>query len=208
MAGDAVLGFDVREDWLDGARWLPPERRATYLLREVAKPLSVDRWTWPSPFGPDLSHPSYPAEVRALAFPVADPPSPMLPQVPLFRELAALRAAAPGLVATHGPCRLVAVTGDPGPDRGAVLPAAEPSWSFLGYDVADAGLLSGLSNCGYEEDERAALRARFGQRLNEHHLFAAREDAEAFRGLTDRRVPEHAPFSVYGLWEVARLSRW
>jgi hypothetical protein len=73
---------------------------------------------------------------------------------------------------------------------------------FLGYDVADIGRISGLSNCAYVPDEREALRSEWGPKLNDHHLFTQLEPARAFRRLTDARVPEHAPFYVYGIYTL------
>ncbi len=65
--------------------------------------------------------------------------------------------------------------------------------------MADSGLISGLSNCGYDE-EVTELRQRYGPHLNPHHLFAEREPALQFRRVTSERVLEHAPFFVYGLY--------
>jgi hypothetical protein len=79
--------------------------------------------------------------------------------------------------------------------------AVHATWEFLGFDVAD-GSISGLSNCGYQNDEASALRPAWTPRLNDHGLFQDVVDAAAFRDLTNARVPEHAPFFVYGLWVV------
>ena len=77
-----------------------------------------------------------------------------------------------------------------------------PDWPLLGFDVGDGCLLSGLMNCGYEDDERRALTEEWGSRLNEHHLFRDPGSAFAFRLPSNRRVAEHAPFFVYGLWLI------
>ena len=37
----------------------------------------------------------------------------------------------------------------------------------------------------------------------EWHLFGNPEDATAFAVVTARRVPEHAPFFVYGIYRLA-----
>lgn len=86
--------------------------------------------------------------------------------------------------------------------RIAVTRTAESiqGWSLLGSDVADGALISGLSNCGYRQDEMSTLRKFWASRLNGNHLFDAFDDASRFREMTDARVPEHAPFAVYGLW--------
>ncbi len=72
--------------------------------------------------------------------------------------------------------------------------------TLLGYDVADGGKLSGLANCGYESPERDIARAEYSAKLNEHHLFRALDEALVFRTYTEERVPEHAPFFVYGVY--------
>jgi len=80
----------------------------------------------------------------------------------------------------------------------------DAGWRLLGYGVADRWLLSGLSNCGYTEEERDAW-LRWGPHLNEHHLFSDLDHAFAFREASDLRVAEHAPFFVLGLWSRRRV---
>jgi hypothetical protein len=63
------------------------------------------------------------------------------------------------------------------------------------------------ANCGYAADEVDALRARWGRRLNESHLFGSIGEALAFREVADARVPEHAPFFVYRLYLVGDATR-
>lgn len=72
-------------------------------------------------------------------------------------------------------------------------------WQFLGYDVADRYMLSGLSNCGYSVDEKVALQEQWSYRLNEYGLLMSLEDAIEFKNLTNERVPEHTPFYIYSL---------
>lgn len=89
------------------------------------------------------------------------------------------------------------------------LPISQPSkisvnWVFLGYDVSDNWLLSGLSNCGFlpGSDDVHKLREQWGHKLNENHLFDKCEDAVAFKNFCDVRVEEHKPFFVFGLWAI------
>jgi hypothetical protein len=69
--------------------------------------------------------------------------------------------------------------------------------SSLGYDIADAALISGLSNCGYEPAEKEELENKWSSRLNQYGLLSTIEDAVELREITDRRVPEHAPFWIF-----------
>jgi hypothetical protein len=63
---------------------------------------------------------------------------------------------------------------------------------------------SGLVNCGYTQEDLLALRPTWDLRLNAFGLFDSIEDAVAYRDITDARVPEHAPFWVYALWQLRR----
>ena len=75
--------------------------------------------------------------------------------------------------------------------------------TLLGYDVADAGWISGLSNCGYTEGDLRAMGPVWADRLNSFGLLSNLEDAVAFRQQCDQRVPEHAPFWVSTLWRLS-----
>ncbi|MGF1624239.1 MAG: hypothetical protein ACFCVH_05100 [Alphaproteobacteria bacterium] len=77
--------------------------------------------------------------------------------------------------------------------------------SFLGYDVCDGWLVSGLCNCGVEEaDAQARQRAEFAHRLNRHGLFADVADARAYAAAVDLLVPEHAFFLPVSLHVLER----
>jgi hypothetical protein len=185
------VGSDVREPvGMTDENW-SRERRETYLLRtNVARPLSLDRNVW-CPF-PSSENP------------LVDAPLPWV----TVKETAE-RATTSGADAGRHSVLVIGVTSETDEDarvleRQGIMSglAAKPGWTFLGFDVAD-GCTSGLSNCGYEADAGlASLRAKWTTRVNAHGLFADLSDALAFRTLTDQRVPEHAPFRVYGLWTV------
>jgi len=52
---EVLLGFDIREIWLDISSFWNIERRNTYLLQQqVQKPLSVDPTVWPSAYDLDV----------------------------------------------------------------------------------------------------------------------------------------------------------
>lgn len=203
---EALLGFDARELFLDPRRQWSDERRRTYLLRDaVQRPLSVDTAVWPSLFGEGLPAPEH----QRLRLEQMQLPDWKGPNPGLWDDLSRLQGSLGRLaLEPHG---IVAVSwvsengflqpsASTGPYRELMTPAAVgANWTLLGFDVADAGFISGLSNCGYDPSERTELRATWGAHLNEHHLFTDVNKALAFRDLTDKCVPEHAPFFVYAL---------
>lgn len=75
-------------------------------------------------------------------------------------------------------------------------------WKFLGYDIASLGSISALTNCGFlnEIESVTILRKEWRQKLNHYHLFDEVIDAVKFKDISNIRVPEHAFFSVFGLW--------
>ncbi|HXH85088.1 MAG TPA: hypothetical protein VNN07_19420 [Candidatus Tectomicrobia bacterium] len=208
-----LLGFDLRETDGAVARLWTPERRARFLLRRDAAPvLSVDVAVWPSVFDTGQGIGLAAAERERWRFAGLPTPPWTGANDGLWEDLAAMRAHAAAQAATCPPHVAIAVTwlqpdgvepGPVGPHPAATHPAApDPAWPCAGLDVADGSRLSGLSNCGYGEDEAAALVARWAPRLNRWHLFDDPQDALAFREVADARIPEHAPFFVYGLYLV------
>ena len=212
------MEFDVRTAKAQyvARHWLR-HSRAEYLLRpDIEWPLSVDTFVWPSVFfsqifrnpafesystievDPDV-HQQFRLDLdrmrdfyhshRALA------PDGVFVGIELLSERTAEGPAIPYELPEGIQCGIWLEQ---------TVPARLPDGStLLGYDVADAARLSGLSNCGYTEEEIRDLSPVWAKRLNSFGLFSSLDDAVAFRELSDRRVVEHAPFWVYGLWRIA-----
>jgi hypothetical protein len=178
---ETTIGFDLRSIVPDPS-WTA-DRRTSYLLRrDVPSVRSVDTLVWERP--PGLPRP-----------PVPEGLWPNLSD--LFAAAGALDRA--GVVAV----RITAFGEDePTPESlDPIGPAAE-RYDLLGYDVADYWQLSGLTNCGYSPEEAASLAPVWAPLLNEWHLFGNPDDAEAYADVTDKRVPEHAPFYAYGIYQL------
>lgn len=186
-------GADVRDDPdAVGPPW-DAERRRQYLLRpDTSTPLSVDRRVWLPRLGPER-----PSAAAPLPWVTVDQVRHDVAAWPTERRAISVIVAI-GVVAADSAER--ELLRSRGIDTELRL---EDDWRFLGYDVADAFDCSGLCNCGYrEKDEALVPRKVWAPRLNDHGLLVDLESALEFRALTDRRVPEHAPFFVEGLWIV------
>lgn len=204
-----LLGFDIRlqsKDYLDNV-WTR-ERRTDYLLAPGIKcPLSVDQMVWPSIFcySSTTMNSSYSHLEKAI---IVEPINTRHSALELWPNLQAMKDV---LGEQNG--IQIAVTLNADKDAfsdefwNAVL---EPilsiddlpkEWSHIGYDVADRDMISGLSNCSYNTGEIISLRKTWARCLNEYGLFSKIDDAINFRELTDKRVPSHSPFYVYGLFK-------
>jgi hypothetical protein len=179
---ETTIGFDLRST-LPDPYWTP-DRRARHLLRpDVPSVRSVDPMVWERPSGfpspPDAAQlwPNLP-DLLAAAHPLDQ-------TVAVVVRITALEQD------EETPCNLD-LSGSPF-ERQIVL----------GYDVADYDLLSGLTNCGYSPEEAASLAPVWAPRLNERQLFTDPHDATAYVAITEQRVPEHAPFYAYGLYQLA-----
>jgi hypothetical protein len=177
---EVTIGFDLRSTVADPS-WTA-ERRTIYLLRhDVASVRSVDADVWGRPAG----------------LPPAPRPEPE--DVGLWPHRPDLLAAARGLdLASAVTVRITALEDDAPEGDG---PGSE-AYDLLGYDVADYYLMSGLANCGYSPEEAASLAPAWAPLLNEWHLFASPADATAYVAVTAERVPEHAPFYAYGIYQL------
>lgn len=197
---EKLVGFDAREMELDPEKAWSQERKATYLLRtDVDKPLSTDTLVWPSVLPLEgVPSPDFPASSLRLW----DSLPKLKERLSTIRNLVrkpywiiAISILMRGLSQTENELW--------SPRLSKTVPSARnKNWEFLGYDVSDLALLSGLSNCGYEPDEIQSMRARWVKHLNRYHLFTDDAQATEFKSLSDRRVDEHAPFFVFVLYRV------
>jgi len=181
---EATIGFDLRSIVPD-PNWTVDRRTRFLLRRDVPSVRSVDPLVW----------------VRPLEL----PPSPKV--MGLWSNLSGLFVAARALERASAVAVQITVLGEDGrtaENVDPIVPAVE-KYDPVGYDVADRGLLSGLTNCGYTPDDAASLAPVWAPLLNEWHLFDNPEDATAYASITAKRVPEHAPFFAYGIYQLGWL---
>ena len=206
-SNDLLLGFDAREMWLDVAEYWPEERKRRFLLRrDIVKPLSTDILVWRSVFDVEqtLHRPQWTGPIQEL-----------------WEDLATLQASMDTAWSERTlPYWIIAVTLQEDvcdsedlqewyARASNIVPSLrDPAWAFLGFDVSDKWLLSGLSNCGYgtNESEIQILRETYTSDLNEHHLFDSIKPAVDFMHFSDERVQAHAPFFVFGIWLIKKVE--
>jgi hypothetical protein len=169
-----VLGYDARVPRALLAGEWDGARRQRFLLRpDVTIPLSVDTMIWPSLL---IDTGRLPAGVEPNY------------ETSLAARPEQVRAAVRGREA-----EIIGITeGDE--------PLAGDDWVLLGWDIADGAVISGISNCGIEPEEWRPIRKRWVDEVNDNNLFSDYGAADECRKDIDRLVPEHAPFTVYGLW--------
>jgi hypothetical protein len=201
-----LLGFDARENEQDGRKTpIPIDVREVMLLRpEIELPFSVDTHIWPTHF---LYYPHFRKDSR-------EPPLIETDQecgCDFWLNLAEMRRR---LVENGRTAILIAVEMLAPEDLTSaefafpnLCSTTEPRFVpdggiCLGCDVADSGFWSGLSNCGYSEEERKRLRPVWQSKINDFGLLQTEQDAQIFREMTDTRVPDHAPFWVYKLYRL------
>jgi hypothetical protein len=178
---EATIGFDLRSTLSDPS-WTMDRRTRHLLRRDVTSVRSVDPHVWERPL--EL------------------PPAPEAGE--LWSSLSDLFAAARVLDHTDAVVvRITALEEDgPAPESIDAIGPAPERYVLLGYDVADYDLLGGLTNCGYTPQEAASLAPAWVPLLNSWHLFDNPDDATAFAAVTAKRVPEHAPFYAYGIYQL------
>lgn len=197
---ETILGFQLRLTLQSQQSW-NLERRTTYLLREnIRFPLSVDTAVWPESDDSSLcpiifsdfnAHPnSAPNGLGLYSLRSLE----TLDQQPELEKAILIGVSVIGNVVHELQHRHCIQNLMP------IAALVSKGWVCLGYDVADWWLFSGLSNCGYSVEEKKFLSNKFAWGINEYGLFVSGNAALAFCVDCNLRIPEHAPFAIYGIW--------
>ena len=209
-----ILGYDCRPDLNNEAlaRLWTDQRRREYLLnQEVRFPLSVDRMVWPSLFNFD-------GGVREnKIFPlIRIRPDDFHQQgLRLWKSLLELQETIKHSdTVTFPTCSVISIIVEDSDliqnDEWWQMAFQEPTvpsrlggtWEFLGYDIGDKYLTSGLSHCGLKAEMMETAQKEWGGAVNSNGLFLEITVTQQFRDFIERRVPSHAPFYIFGIYRV------
>lgn len=217
---ESLIGFDARENWFKMSELWDSNRTSGYLLRvDVQKPLSVDILVWPTVFDVGGCVALSNKDATLGEFHGLELPQDAWENYPLLKDSKEAQSIIrDGWTLPQKEVAVIAISclrdaGNSGelalswPDCKAIATAIDEEWQFLGYDIADSGMISGLTNCQYSAAEHCTAVQRWAEALNCHHLFDDVEPAMSFKDWTNQRVREHAPFAVYGLYVVPARKR-
>ncbi len=181
-----LLGFDARLTDHDNEP-LPEDMRRQYLLRpEILRPLSVDPHIWPAPFNSRVSFGisiDWSKKVREDTFHFGLW-SDLYGLVKRLEELQSM----PQIIAVElwAPIELTVADYPSELIYADLLPSVvPPTAELLGFDVADSGLWSGLSNCGYTKEEFLQLAPVWGPKINDLGLLRTLDESIVFRDITN-----------------------
>lgn len=206
-----MLGFDARENAEDCRKAPISSRiREKFLIREeIECPYSVDKHIWPSHFE------YFPSAARSNGLRYLEPLNVdaeckgglWLNLTNMRRRLSESHRRGVLIAIELLASEAVSVNEFPSPlIYSETEPPTIPEGSaLLGYDVADSGFWSGLSNCGYTEEQLDSLRPVWRRRINDLGLIETQEAALEFSEISDKRVPRHAPFWVFRLHQLSDL---
>ena len=198
-----LLGFDARDMSPEHvARW-PDRRRHEWLLRnDVQVPLSVDDMVWPSV----LLRGGYEAFLGTDWIGFLQNLWENLPRMQQYiRSL--IEGIPPHWTIAVGLIADTLLNGERAIWDEIVLPTVpatvDDTWTFLGYDVADRFLSSGLTSYIHcEHADYAQLQSRFVRAINDAHLFDNLDTAVDFRDVCNRRVKSDAPFFIFSMFKA------
>lgn len=196
MKNREILGYQARCPITELQRIWPQERRALYLLDPFVKlPLSVDRAAWPETDSIEIKHmlfiDHFTDEFSA----------------PNGLDLYSVKES----IDEFFNANLIAIDFDKSVagflrEKNSIAGTKYYSATrFIGYDVCDNNLISGLTNCALSHEEKNLLQLRYAKNLNEYGLFKDDTYAREYTLEMDRLIPEHQPFLVAGLNIVGEI---
>jgi len=229
---EIMIGYDIREMWLDTESFWNEERRKEFLLKQqVKKPISVDNTVWPSIYNLDIAEPiDYMRAIpRSKNYKTKEWDNTVknhkVLSIPnhtgwlgdLWNELSVVKQnTSVSWSNKWKPCWIIAITqftdaiDETDVEKYSsyfVTPQEINSlWTLLGYDVADTFLTGFISNAGYTDDEVEPLRREWVEYFNQWHLFNDFDLARKYVDVAYKRDFNHGPFEVFGIYGIEQIE--
>jgi len=223
-AKEWIVGYDAREMWnynFEGMKVREPDS-IFFFKPDVVKPLTVDSSIWGCLFNdghyPQLSD----AERQKIGLGTVKLPEWTGPNMPLWENLCQLEEYLALYVAELlKPYWIIAITGliedievklskEEWPHFKSTNPKdIDDSWRIVGYDINTREGECCLTGALHEGSETyiKSQQQRWGQYLNEYHLFNDINNAIEFRNVQNGKTPSDAPHFVYGIWLIKDIER-
>lgn len=214
---EILLGFSAREMWLvPGSAWVgdtlelhywnETNKKQRLLYNDELRPLSTDYLVWPTVFDFDkneqMGGPSHSGFIQDLW----DNLDELLNSLQNYWTSESKCCWVIGVTLMWDLCSQEQKNVWSEVITTTLPPICNPTWKFLGYDVSDRWLLSGLTGClNKNMPNWPSLKVQWGQHLNSYNLFDHPQNAENFKNQINQMIPQHAPFYVYGLWLVQEM---
>jgi hypothetical protein len=205
-----LVGYDCRvctEEILLTA--FPAQARQGQLINPfIPLPYTVDTTVWPSAFTYEADRPSRILNAVPLdhndwrhhCFYLWSDLQDMLQSFGAHKELAKKLAALPIAITASK----VFFPQDPRwldvESTGVLDSEFSSEWRCVGFDAADAFLLSGLTGIGLDSDVREKINQRWAPFVNEYGLLPDEGEAAEYAREIGAQVLEHAPFAPMGIW--------
>ncbi|WP_145929166.1 hypothetical protein OH491_07305 [Termitidicoccus mucosus] len=198
-----VIGYDARKPLSYLKSLWPSERRMSYLLSESCLiPLSIDFLAWPSIFDNNHIGVGLPSDhKKQLGMGTIPMPTWVGPYYPFWEDAAEIIKYAN---MHDGNWVLIKVEksskrGDEQVVTSNIRMNDEIQWLFCGFDVADEGFTSSVTNFNSPLIP-SKIKHDISRILNENGLFASISDALAWADIVNRKVPEMPSQFIYKLY--------
>lgn len=200
-----ILGYDARLPRGHLEKLWSIKRREDYLMSpKYDYALSVDFLVWPSIFNNAIGCNLSCEHKKELSQGEKRLPTWVGPNYPFWENKKALEDY---LSANAVACEIILVKRIIGDAVFDIPPEIlkEESWELEGFDVADVGYTSVVSDFS-SPVLKIETKRQWHAKLNQSHLFKNIIDAHAYAQFADKIFPEHKPFYVYFLYALKQMG--
>lgn len=186
-----LIGFDARVSRATLINLWPEERKSRYLIQPSCEvPLSVDFVSWPSVFDSGIGSGLSSEHRGELGLSSTSPGSRFGINFPFWDEIVDLEAALLRIPKEHQIIKVERLSKQ----------VAHPDWILEGFDVADEGFTSAVTNTSSPSLDN--IKLQFRSKINGNGLFADHREAEMYASSALRVLSEVPSLRVMALFTL------